>query len=288
MVSAGADIGIIGGSGLYSLAGQEPLDEIVLDTPWGPPSGPYRLGMVGDRRVAFLARHGEGHRLLPTEVNARANIWGFRQLGVTRLLSASAVGSLDERLAPRHFVVVDQFIDRTRQRPSTFFGDGVVAHVSLAEPTCPELRPLAVRAARGAGVTVHDGGTYLCMEGPQFSTRAESLLYRSWGADVIGMTNAPEARLAREAEVCYLPLAMVTDYDCWHDEEEDVTVEVLLAILSENAEAAARALAALVRSIPDGRACACGDALASALITAPEAIPPETRTRLGLLLDGRL
>jgi 5'-methylthioadenosine phosphorylase len=288
MTAARADIGIIGGSGLQALAAQANLEEVALDTPFGAPSGSYRLGEVSGRRVAFLCRHGEGHRLSPSEINYRANVWGLKALGVRRVVSASAVGSLKLELRPRDFVVVDQFIDRTKSRPCTFFGGGLVAHAGFADPLCPQLRSLALEAAGPAGVTAHDGGTYVCMEGPQFSTRAESNLYRSWGADVIGMTNLTEAKLAREAELCYVTLAMVTDYDCWHDEEEAVSVEALLGHLRANAESANRLAAELVGRIPEARDCACGEALRTALITRPEAVPEETRSRLGPLVDRYL
>ena len=288
MSEASAEIGIIGGSGLYALAAQSGLEEVEVDTPFGSPSGPYRLGEVAGRKVAFLSRHGAGHRYMPSELNYRANVWGMKALGVSRIVSASAVGSLKQEYAPRHFVIVDQFIDRTKDRPCTFFGDGLVAHVGFAEPLCPQLRSLAVKAAGQEEVTVHEGGTYVCMEGPQFSTKAESHLYRSWGADVIGMTNLTEAKLAREAEICYVTLAMVTDYDCWHEEEEHVSVEALLGHLKANAEAANRLAAALVASIPEERACGCGQALKTALITRPEAIPKAARERLGLLVDRYL
>jgi 5'-methylthioadenosine phosphorylase len=283
-----ADIGVIGGSGLYALATQKSLEQVELETPWGAPSGPYSVGVVGGRRVAFLARHGNGHRHLPSEVPYRANVWGFKQLGVTRLISASACGSLREELAPRHFVVVDQFIDRTWGRESTFFGDGLVGHVSFADPTCAAMRPLAVAAARRAGATVHDGGTYVCIQGPQFSTRAESLLHRAWGAHVVGMTNVTEAKLCREAGICYCPVAMVTDYDCWRAEEEGVSVDALLAILRENAERATATIGQLIESLPATRSCTCGSALDCALITDPKQVPPATRAQLELILEKRL
>ena len=264
------------------------LSEIEIETPWGAPSGPFRVGMVGGKRVAFLARHGAGHRLSPSEINYRANIWGFKQLGVKRLVSASAVGSLKPELHPRHFVIVDQFIDRTRARTATFFGHGLVAHVSLADPTCPQLRELATAAGKSVGATVHSGGTYLCMEGPQFSTRAESEVYRSWGADVIGMTNATEAKLAREAEICYASVAMVTDFDCWKTDEAPVSVATLLAVLGDNAAQATALVGRLIEGLPEGRTCGCGDALASALVTDPKAIPPVTRAKLDLLVGRHL
>ena len=277
-------IGILGGSGIQSLAGQSDLEDVKLETPWGDPSGPYRVGRVAGRRVAFLARHGAGHRLLPSEINYRANVWGFRMLGVERLLSLSAVGSLREALAPRHFVVVDQFIDRTHRRAGTFFGGGMAAHVSLADPTCPELRGLAATAGTDVGARIHPRGTYVCMEGPQFSTRAESNLYRSWGADVIGMTNGTEARLAREAELCYASIAMVTDYDCWREGEEAVTVEALLSVLHDNAAQASALAGRLVERLSEARSCHCGSALAAALVTDPGAVPPDARERLALLV----
>jgi len=285
---AAVEIGIIGGSGLYALAAQDGLQEIEIETPFGAPSAAYRVGEVSGRRVAFLSRHGDGHRLAPAEINYRANVWGMKSLGVQRIVSASAVGSLKLEFEPRHFVIADQFIDRTKDRPCTFFGDGLVAHVGFADPLCPQLRTLALTAAAEAGVTAHDGGTYVCMEGPQFSTRAESELYRSWGASVIGMTNLTEAKLAREAEICYVTLAMVTDYDCWHEDEEPVTVEGLLGHLKANAEAANRLAAALVAAIPSQRDCSCGSALATALITQRDAIPSDTRSKLGLLVDRYL
>lgn len=285
MTTVHADIGVVGGSGLYALASQGDLREVALDTPFGAPSGPYAVGLVRGRRVAFLARHGAGHRLLPQEVPFRANAWGFRQLGVKRLISASAVGSLKQEMAPRHFVVVDQFIDRSWGRESTFFGGGVVAHVAMAHPACVELAPLAAGAARRAGATVHERGTYVCIQGPQFSTRAESLLHRSWGADVVGMTNATEARLCREAGICYCPIAMVTDYDCWKEDEEGVSVEALLAILRDNARAATETVGEMIAAMPAERSCACGDALSSALITDRAAIPPARAEALRLLLE---
>lgn len=288
MSETAADIGIIGGSGLYALAAQDGLQEVEIETPFGAPSAAYRIGEVAGRKVAFLSRHGDGHRLSPSDINYRANIWGMKALGVERIVSASAVGSLRLELEPRHFVIADQFIDRTKARPCTFFGDGLVAHVGFADPLCPQLRGLALEAAQEVDVTAHDGGTYVCMEGPQFSTRAESHLYRSWGASVIGMTNLTEAKLAREAELCYVTLAMVTDYDCWHEEEEAVTVEALLGHLKANAESANRLAAALVAAIPSERACSCGSALASALITQRDATPATTRRKLGLLVDKYL
>jgi 5'-methylthioadenosine phosphorylase len=281
-------IGVIGGSGLYAMEGLEGLREVELATPFGPPSDSYLVGTLAGMRVVFLPRHGKGHRISPTEVNSRANVWGLKALGVTRILSVSAVGSLREDIPPGHFVAVDQFIDRTRHRPDTFFERGVVAHVMFADPTCAELRARLVSASRSLGVRVHDGGTYVNMEGPQFSTRAESRLYRSWGADVIGMTNLQEARLAREAELCYATLAMATDYDCWHEAHEDVTVEAILAVMSKNVAHAREVLRSVIPGLGGERTCACKDALRYAILTEPGRIPPEARDRLGLLLDRYL
>jgi len=281
-------LGVIGGSGLYDMEGLEEVSEVALSTPFGEPSDAFVVGRLQGVRMVFLPRHGRGHRIAPTEINSRANLWGLKALGVTRVLSVSAVGSLREDVAPGDFVAVDQFIDRTRHRPDTFFERGVVGHVLFADPTCDELRGALVRAARGVGVKVHEGGTYVNMEGPQFSTRAESRLYRSWGADVIGMTNLQEARLAREAELCYATLAMATDYDCWHTAHGDVTVEAILAVMAANVAHARAALRAIVPLLPTARSCPCKDALRYAILTAPDRIPAETRERLGLLLDRHL
>ena len=285
MSEPSASIGLIGGSGLYALAGLTGAREVRLETPFGPPSDALLVGRIGDRDVAFLARHGREHRLLPSEINYRANVYAMRKLGVTRVLSASAVGSMKESIRPRDVVVPDQFIDHTRRRASTFFGDGVAAHVGLADPVCPEARAALAASAAAAGARAHDGGTYICIEGPAFSTRAESKLYRSWGVDVIGMTNATEAKLAREAAVCYATLALVTDYDCWHEEEEDVSVEGVLANLRANAQLAADVLARTVAALPLERtACACGEALRAAVITPRESISASARARLDVLL----
>ncbi len=279
-----ADIGIIGGSGLYDLAALAGAQEVRIETPFGEPSDAYFVGAVDGVRVAFLARHGRGHRIMPTELNFRANIYGFKSLGVRRILSASAVGSMKEAYKPTDIVLPDQFIDRTRHRVDTFFGNGVVAHVSLADPICPELVRTVRSAADAIGKAVHVGWTYLCMEGPQFSTKAESRLYRSWGVDVIGMTNLQEARLAREAEICYATLALVTDYDCWHETEEAVTVEQVISVLRANAETAARLLAEAVRRVPATLSCSCGEALRFGIITAPDAIPAAAKQRLGPII----
>jgi 5'-methylthioadenosine phosphorylase len=284
-----AAIGVIGGSGLYALAGLADAREVSVATPFGAPSDALLLGRIGDVSVAFLARHGRDHRSLPGEINYRANIYAMKSLGVGRVLSASAVGSMKEGIHPREVVVPDQFIDRTVGRDATFFGEGIAAHVGFADPICDETRRVLLEAARAAGASAHDGGTYLCIEGPAFSTRAESRLYRSWGVDVIGMTNLTEAKLAREAELCYATLALVTDYDCWHDESEDVSVTGVLENLRANAALAAAALRDAVLALPPARArCGCADALRHAIITPLAAISAEARARAGILLDRYL
>jgi len=285
---AQAQIGVIGGSGLYSLPGLENVEEVSLETPWGAPSDAYVLGTLRGRRLAFLARHGRGHRLLPSELNFRANIYGLKKLGVERILSFSAVGSLREDLSPQSFVLPDQFLDRTRGRASTFFGAGCVAHVGFADPVYPTLLDALEKACRGAGVRVHRGGTYVCMEGPAFSTKAESNLYRSWNMDVIGMTNLQEAKLAREAEICYATVAMVTDYDCWHPGHDAVTVEQIITNLTKNSENASRVLLHALDAIPAARTCPCGAALKNAILTEPGTIPAETRRNLDLLIGKYL
>ena len=281
-------VGVIGGSGIYEMADLTDREERVVETPFGPPSAPYVLGRLDGRRVAFLARHGAGHRLLPTELNFRANIYGFKSLGVEWIVSASAVGSLQERYRPEDIVVPDQFLDRTRGRVSTFFGDGLVAHVSFAHPVCPALSALAAEAGEAAGASVHRGGTYVCMEGPQFSTLAESRLYRSWGMDVIGMTNLQEAKLAREAEICFATLALVTDYDCWHPDHDNVSVEMVIETLQHNAETARRVIRTVVGRLPVERGCECATALATAIITRPDAVAEETRRRLAPIVGRYL
>ena len=283
-----AEIGIIGGSGLYSMPGLTKIKELRLRTPFGQPSDPYVLGTLEGRKVAFLARHGRGHRILPTELNFRANIYGFKQLGVERIVSVSAVGSLKEEHKPMEFVIPDQFFDRTRHRVDTFFGNGIVAHISFADPICPELARVLETACKKAGVMGKRGGTYLCMEGPQFSTKAESNVYRSWGMDVIGMTNLQEAKLAREAEICYSTAAMVTDYDCWHPGHDSVTVDQVVSVLMKNAENACAMVRETVAAMPKTRSCKCGSALAHAIQTDRKAIPAAARKRLGLLLDKYL
>lgn len=281
-------IGIIGGSGLYSMPGFEAQEEIAVNTPWGSPSDPYVVGTLAGKRVAFLARHGKGHRISPSELNFRANIFGMKTLGVERILSVSAVGSLKQEHEPLRFVIPDQFFDRTRGRVSTFFGDGLVAHVSFADPVCPQLAEVVSQSCVASNVDVHKGGTYLCMEGPAFSTKAESNVYRSWNMDVIGMTNLQEAKLAREAEICYVTIAMVTDYDCWHEEHAAVTVTDILANLTQNAANAAKVVAATVAAMPETRDCKCGSALRHALITDPKTIPLVTREKLEPLVGKYL
>jgi 5'-methylthioadenosine phosphorylase len=275
-----AEIGIIGGSGLYDMEGLTGKKTVRLKTPFGAPSDAYRLGNLEGRPVAFLARHGRGHRLLPTEINFRANIWGLKELGVERIISVSAVGSMKEKLKPGHVVVPDQFYDHTRRRTSTFFGDGLVAHVSFANPVCGDLARVLLKAGRGTGAVIHEGGVYFCIEGPQFSSLGESLIYRQWGVDVIGMTNVTEAKLAREAEICYATLALVTDYDCWHQEMESVTVEGVLEILHKNVALSQRIIRNAVPQIDSFRGCACATALQNAVITAPDAIPARAVSRL--------
>jgi 5'-methylthioadenosine phosphorylase len=278
-------IGIIGGSGLYDMAELTDRQELPIETPFGPPSGPYVVGTLGGTRVAFLARHGLGHRLTPSELNFRANIYGFKTLGVERLLSASAVGSLREDMAPLDLVIPDQFIDRTHGRIGTFFGDGMVAHIAFADPVCGDLARVAYEAAVEAGATVHKGGTYVCMEGPAFSTRAESCLYRAWGAHIIGMTNLQEAKLAREAEICYATIALVTDYDCWHPDHDHVTVEMVINTLHQNARTAQRVMAGAVSVLADApRTCGCGQALATAIITRRDLVPEDTRRVLAPII----
>ena len=273
-------IGIIGGSGLYEMEGITHLREERVTTPFGDPSDAYILGRLDGHTVAFLARHGRGHRLLPSELNFRANIYGFKVLGVQWIISASAVGSMREEIRPSDIVVPDQFFDRTRARASTFFGDGVVAHVSFADPVCPDLSELLFGVGSDLGARMHKGGTYLCMEGPQFSTRAESRIYRSWGVDVIGMTNLQEAKLSREAEMCYATMALVTDYDVWHEAEGDVTVEKVIAILHKNVATAKAIVRSVIPKIRPDRSCGCASALKDAIITAPQAIPEATKKKL--------
>jgi 5'-methylthioadenosine phosphorylase len=279
-----AEIGIIGGSGFYSMPGFETREEVRLKTPFGDPSDAYMLGELENRKVVFLARHGRSHRISPSELNFRANIFGMKMLGVERILSVSAVGSLKEEHRPLDFVIPDQFFDRTGCRISTFFTEGVVAHISFADPICPQLLGLAHEAALKAGVNSTKDGTYLCMEGPAFSTRAESNVYRSWGMDIIGMTILQEAKLAREAEICYVAAAMVTDYDCWHEDHAAVSVDQIIRNLSKNAESACKLIRIAVQNMPRERTCKCGSALKHAIITDRAAIPQAAKQKLGLLI----
>jgi len=280
--------GIIGGSGLYDMEELTDRSEVSVDTPFGAPSDSFILGTIGGKRVAFLARHGRGHRILPSELNFRANIYAMKKLGVERVLSASAVGSLKEGIVPLDILLPDQFVDRTRGRVSTFFGAGLAAHIAFADPICPDLLERTHRAATAAGVRTIKGGTYLCMEGPAFSTRAESNLYRSWGMDVIGMTNLQEAKLAREAEICYLTIALVTDYDCWHQSHESVTVEMIIDNLRQNSRNAQSIIVATLRTLDEQRKCRCGDALRYALMTDRAMIPAETLRKLDLIVGKYL
>ena len=283
-----AEIGIIGGSGLYAMPGLTGEREQHVETPFGDPSEAFLLGDLEGRKVAFLARHGRGHRLLPSELNFRANIYAMKILGVERILSVSAVGSLKEEHKPTDFVIPDQFIDRTFARVGTFFGEGIVAHVGFGDPVCATVSAAIEKACAEVGVAGKRGGTYVCMEGPQFSTRAESNLYRSWGADVIGMTNLQEAKLAREAEICYATMAMVTDYDCWREGHDDVTVEQIVAVLHKNTENAAKVVKAAVAAMPAERGCGCASALKYAILTDRKAIPQAARERLGPLVGKYL
>ena len=281
-------IGIIGGSGLYDMAGVTDREEVKLTTPFGDPSGPYLVGTLRGRRVAFLARHGAGHRILPSELNFRANIFGMKLLGVEYILSASAVGSLKEVYRPLDIVIPDQFFDRTKGRASTFFGRGLAAHVGFAHPFCRILSGLAYDSGQQAGATVHRGGTYVCMEGPQFSTLAESQLYRSWGMDIIGMTNLQEAKLAREAEICYSTIALVTDYDCWHPDHDSVTVEMVMSTLTQNAKVAQDIIAGAVARLPYERTCECASALKYALVTRPDAMSDQVKQELAPIIGKYL
>ncbi len=278
------EIGIIGGSGLYAMPGLTEVRELRIDTPFGDPSEAFVLGLLEGRKVAFLARHGRGHRILPTELNFRANIFAMKLLGAQRIVSVSAVGSLKQEHKPTDFVVPDQFIDRTFARASTFFGEGIVGHVAFGDPVCATVAGAIARGCADAGVVGKQGGTYVCIEGPQFSTRAESHLYRGWGADVIGMTNLQEAKLAREAEICYATMAMVTDYDCWHEGHDDVTVDKIVEVMHQNSGNAARVVRAAIAAMPTGRACACASALQYAVMTSHDAIPSATKRKLAPIL----
>jgi 5'-methylthioadenosine phosphorylase len=283
-MSERAEIGILGGTGLYQMEGFSDVRELSVATPFGEPSDSLFVGTLEGRRVAFLPRHGRGHRILPHELNFQANVYAMKQLGVEWILSVSAVGSLKEKYAPLDMVIPDQFLDRTRQRKSTFFGRGLVAHVGFAHPFCRGLSQVMADACSEAGATFHRGGTYVCMEGPQFSTRAESELYRSWGMDIIGMTNLQEAKLAREAEICYATLAMVTDYDCWHPDHDAVTAEQIIGNLGKNASTANAVLRAALRRLPIPRECECANALRFALVTAPALVPEQTKRDLAPII----
>jgi 5'-methylthioadenosine phosphorylase len=279
-----AELAVIGGSGFYQMDGLRDVEEVRVETPFGPPSDAIAIGTLHDTRTAFLPRHGAGHRILPSELPARANIWALKSLGVERILAVSAVGSLREDIAPAHAVVPDQIIDRTRGRPNTFFGDGLVAHVSFETPFCPALGRTLGDAASGPA-TVHRGGTLVVIEGPAFSTRAESFMYRSWGADIIGMTSLPEAKLAREAEICYAQLALVTDYDVWHDNHDPVSAEMIIRTLQQNVEMAKVAVSEATRSLPSRTECDCRSALASALVTPFDLVPEATKRRLAPIIE---
>ncbi|HUA33107.1 MAG TPA: S-methyl-5'-thioadenosine phosphorylase [Candidatus Binataceae bacterium] len=282
-------LGVIGGSGFYQMPGLDKVELMELETPFGRPSDPFYQGRIGDIEVVFLARHGRGHRVLPSEINFRANVFGMKQLGVTHLLSVSTAGSLKEEIRPGELVVPDQFIDRTFKRPETFFGDGIVVHVSLADPTCPHLARNVAEAAASTGATVHRGGTYLCIEGPQFSTRAESRLYRQFGADVISMTAMQEARLAREAEICYATLVLVTDYDCWHESVAAVDIGEILRVMKQNVEKAQRSVSGLAHALQNqSRTCACANALKGTIITDPAQIPHKLKEDLRPLVGKYL
>lgn len=282
-------IGVIGGSGLYEMEGLTQIEEVRLQTPFGDPSDAYITGFLGDVKMVFLPRHGRGHRLLPSEVPYRANIYGMKMLGVQQIISVSAVGSMKEEIVPGHIVIPDQFFDRTTgKRASTFFGDGIVGHVQFADPVCLQLSDVVAQAAQQVGATVHKGGTYICIEGPNFSTRAESNIFRGWGVDVIGMTNLPEARLAREAEMCYATVALATDYDCWHEGHDDVSVDAVIAVIHKNVAMAKKIVAQAVQMIADERQCGCGQALQYAVMTDKTQIPAEARQRLELLIGKYL
>ena len=281
-------IGIIGGSGLYNIEGIENVEHINVDTPFGKPSDCFMVGKLEGKEVVFLPRHGKGHTLLPSELNFRANIYGMKKLGVGYIIAVSAVGSLKEEIKPLDMVIIDQFIDRTKERDNTFFGDGIVAHTTFADPICPTLASVLFDATKKVTDNVHKGGTYICMEGPLFSTRVESLLYRQWGGSVIGMTNLQEAKLAREAEICYSTLAMATDYDCWHEEEEEVTVEMIIANLLKNVENAKKILKESIRLISDNRDCKCMHALDGAIISHKDKIPEATKKKLDLIVGKYL
>jgi 5'-methylthioadenosine phosphorylase len=277
-------VGVIGGSGLYEMKALKEVREVKVDTPFGKPSDNYILGTLDGIQMVFLPRHGRGHRLFPSELNYRANIYGMKKLGVEWIISISAVGSMREDIRPGDILIPDQFFDRTSKRISTFFGNGIVAHVAFADPICPKLSAFLFSAGKDAGADIHMGGTYMCMEGPQFSTRAESNIYRAWGVNVIGMTNIPEAKLAREAEICYATMALITDYDCWHEHEEDVTIEAVIAIINKNTALAQQIIQGAIKKIPDTRNCICATSLKDAILTSPEYIPAKVKKDLELII----
>jgi 5'-methylthioadenosine phosphorylase len=281
-------IGVIGGSGLYEMEGLTNVRSTRVTTPFGKPSDEYIIGTLHGRRVAFLPRHGRGHRIMPTDINYRANIYGMKKLGVERIISVSAVGSMREEIKPGDIVIPDQFYDHTKHRRSTFFGNGVVAHVGMAEPVCAGLGILLAEAGVKVGATVHRGGTYLCMEGPQFSTRAESMTYRAWNVDVIGMTNATEAKLAREAEICYSTIALATDYDCWHHSEETVTVEAVLEVMKHNIETSKAMIRQAVQMLSGTQACGCGESLRNTIMTPEKLIPAKVKKDLAPIIGRYL
>ena len=281
-------VGVIGGSGLYEMEGLEQVQTISLKTPFGDPSDSYIVGRLEEVKVAFLPRHGKGHRIHPSRLNYRANIYGMKMLGVEWIIGVSAVGSMKESIHPGDMVVSNQFIDQTKGRPNTFFSEGIVCHISFADPVCPVLSQILLEAGKQAGATVHKGGTYLCMEGPQFSTRAESRLYRTWGVDVIGMTNIPEAKLAREAEICYSTMAFATDYDCWHEQAEDVSIGEVLRILAQSTKTAKDAIRRALKHLPEQRQCLCATALEHTLITSKKFIPEKTKKDLELIIGKYL
>jgi len=283
-----ANIGVIGGSGLYEIEGLTDIEEVRVDTPFGAPSDAVILGSLEGRRLAFLPRHGRGHLLSPSEINYRANVYALKSLGVENIIAVSAVGSMREDIVPGHIVVIDQFYDHTKHRRSTFYEGGVVAHVHFADPICPNLADVLEESARTAGATVHRGGTYINMEGPQFSTRAESNIYRKWGVDVIGMTNAPEAKLAREAEICYSTMALATDYDCWHEGEEDVSIEAVLAIIAKNVETAKATIKHAAAKLPTPADCACRSAMSHAIVSDKTKISEAKRKELDILIGKYL
>jgi 5'-methylthioadenosine phosphorylase len=277
-------IGVIGGSGLYEMEGLTSVKSVKLLTPFGKPSDDYLVGTLFGKRIAFLPRHGRGHRIMPSDINYRANIYGMKKLGVERIISVSAVGSMREEIKPGDIVIPDQFYDHTKQRRNTFFGNGIVAHVGMADPVCPGLSNILVQAGAAVGAVVHRGGTYLCMEGPQFSSRAESLIYRKWDVDIIGMTNATEAKLAREAEICYSTIALATDYDCWHHSEEAVTVEAVLAVMKKNIETSKSMIRRAVQELPEGCSCSCKEALKSTIMTPEKLIPAKIKKELSPII----